>query len=86
MKCRIASREPVGIGVDRGRGDGDDARALSPAHHAIVGLPTPQRRHALEVDDGVETELGQALALFGPGARLRQKFVGAIGLPVEIVD
>ena len=37
-----------GIGVDGGRRDGEDARALAAAHDAIFGLAAPQRSDPLE--------------------------------------
>ena len=51
----------VGLGVDGGRGDRKDARALAAAHDAVVVLAAAQGGHALEVDDRVEPLLRQVL-------------------------
>ena len=50
---------PGRVGVDRGRGDREDARALPAARHAVVGLAAAERGHALEVDDRVQHLAGQ---------------------------
>ena len=61
MKWRIASREPVGIGV-HGRGrDRQDARALAPAHHAVIGLAAAKGGHSLEIDHRVESLFRQRI-------------------------
>ncbi len=86
VKCWIASREPVGIGVDGGRGDRQDARALAAAHHAILVLAAPQRGDPLEVDEREEADLGEVVVFDDPGARLIEQVVGALGLALEIED
>ena len=76
----MTDRQPGagGIGVDGGGRDREDARALSPAHDAVVGLAAPQRGHSLEVDEGIAILLSQRLAFLDPGPRLLQDLVGAV--------
>ena len=54
----MPDRQPgaLGIGVDGGRRDRQDARALAPALDAVLVLAAPQGGHPLEVDDGVAPE------------------------------
>ena len=78
VKCWIARREPVGIGVDGGRRDRQDARAFAAAHDAIVVLAAAQRGHALEINDRIKTFFGQLVAFLDPGPCLLENLVGAV--------
>ena len=86
MKCSIASREPVGIGVNGGRGDGEDARALAAAHDAIVVLAAAQRGHPLEVDDRVEEVSRQGVTVLEQRPSLLQGFVGSFWLTLAVKE
>ena len=44
----------LGVGVDGGKSNGENAGAFTKAHDAIVVLRDAQRGHALVVDDGVK--------------------------------
>ena len=68
----MLDRQPraVGLRVDGRLGDRQDARALAPAHDAVVVLALPKRGRSLEIDDRVQPLLGQLVALVQPGAQL----------------
>ncbi len=86
MKCWIASREPVGLGVHGGRSDRQDARALAAAHDAVLVLAAAQRGHALEVDDRVEPFGCDFIIGLGQGTRLLRDFVAAVWLALVVED
>ena len=74
------------VGMDGGRRDREDARAFTAAHHAVVGLAAPQRRHALKEDQTVQADLGRAIRGLEPLPRLSEKVEGLPRFALEIQE
>ena len=76
----MTDRQPRagGVGVDGRRRDRQDARALAPAHHAVLGFAAAQRSHSLIIDDRVQSLFGQRIIFLDHRPRLLHNLVGAV--------
>ena len=74
----------LGLGMNSGGGDGNNAGAFAPAHDAVVVFALAHGRDALGVDDRVEPILGLGVLKIEPGPGFFQHLVCADGVAVVI--